>query len=572
MTAPVARTYEDIVRDLLTTLTGGTVRESLDVPADPAPLKLARLRDRPVRRVSHLEGTVTFGRGPVDYRFTPADFELTASTPGSDERDAIAFREGGRRPDPGTTLTVNYYPVQTPPTPLTDLNVGSVTRTLVETVARELALAHLQLQRIYDSAFIDTAEGSSLDKVVALVGAARLPAGHAVARLLFTRRAGVPGQITVPAGTAVSDAAGSRYLTTSPLTLDPGENAREVAARGETPATPAVAQGALSRLEVLIAGIERVANPQPARALEAAETDAELRTRARSALHGVVRGTPDALRFGLMSLAGVSKVTLHEPEETPPGTVLIDVAYSDDSPEVRAQVQRTIDLVRPAGIRVGPPRDALRRRVSVAVRLTLAGSGPAGSELPALTAAIERELAEYLAALPPGGAARRARMTALVMTRREVADADVQLAPEGGEPGPELTLGEGEVMDLVQPFSFTTESEDAGAATAAPARVTLSATVQIVGSATMTEVQRVLEQAVDAHLATRGPETTLTFDSIASAVRDDSRYVLVREASTLTVQSGDRFRQLADGSGSFQPQAGQMLQREAVNVTSGDGA
>ncbi len=568
MSAPLPRGYEDIVRDLLTTLTGGTVRETLDVPADPGPLRLARLRDRPVRRVSHLEGKVTFGARPVDYRFTAADFELTASSPGSDELDAIAFREGGRRPDAGTTLTVNYYPVQTPPVPLTDLNVGSVTRTLVETVARELALAHLQLQHIYDSAFVDTAEGSSLDKVVALVGAMRLPAGHPVARLLFTRRAGVPGQINVPAGTAVTDAAGNRYLTTTPLTLDPGESAREVAARGETPATPAVEQDALNRPEVLIAGIESVSNPQPARALEVAETDAELRTRARSALHGVVRGTPDALRFGLMSLPGVTKVTLHEPDETPPGTVLIDVAYSDDSPEVRAQVQRTIDLVRPAGIRVGPPRDATRRRVGVRLGLTFAGAGPATGDVPALTATIEREIAEYLASLPPGGAARGARLTAIVMTHPELLDADIQLVADGAEPGPELTLRDGEVIDLVRPFAFTTTSE-AGGAGGAPARVTFAPMLQLVGVTTLAEAQRALEQAVDVHLATRGPQTPLTFDSLAAAARDDSRYVIVREASTLVAETGDRFLQLVDGSGSFQPAAGQNVQRAAVNATPG---
>ena len=67
-------------------------------------------------------------------------------------------------------MIVNYYPIQTPPVPLTDLNVGSVTRTMLETIAREMAMVYLDLDFVYKSAFIDSAEGGSLDRVVALVG------------------------------------------------------------------------------------------------------------------------------------------------------------------------------------------------------------------------------------------------------------------------------------------------------------------------------------------------------------------------------------------------------------------
>src|SRR5206468_3892931 len=83
-------------------------------PPGDGPIPLLKLRDRPVRRVSHLTGQTLVGRGEkakqIPYRFTSADFELVASTPGSDEVDAIRFRDDCRRPVPGTTLSVNYYP------------------------------------------------------------------------------------------------------------------------------------------------------------------------------------------------------------------------------------------------------------------------------------------------------------------------------------------------------------------------------------------------------------------------------------------------------------------------------
>ena len=51
-------------------------------------------------------------------------------------------------------------------TPLEALTPGSVTRTLAETFARELAKLHKQLEEVYDSAFLDTATGDSVEVLV----------------------------------------------------------------------------------------------------------------------------------------------------------------------------------------------------------------------------------------------------------------------------------------------------------------------------------------------------------------------------------------------------------------------
>ena len=81
------RPYSDIVRDLLVTLTGGTVREAVMVPADTGEaIVLDRLADRPLRRISHIGGVVAVGGGNAEatlpYRFTSADFELISTDPG----------------------------------------------------------------------------------------------------------------------------------------------------------------------------------------------------------------------------------------------------------------------------------------------------------------------------------------------------------------------------------------------------------------------------------------------------------------------------------------------------------
>ena len=59
----------------------------------------------------------------------------------------------------------------------------------MEAVSVELAMQEQLLDRVYRSAFLETAEGGNLDKVVALVGVTRLPAGVPVARLRFERSA-----------------------------------------------------------------------------------------------------------------------------------------------------------------------------------------------------------------------------------------------------------------------------------------------------------------------------------------------------------------------------------------------
>jgi uncharacterized phage protein gp47/JayE len=51
-------------------------------------------------------------------------------------------------------------------TELRDLAPGSVTRTLAEAFARELAELHERLEETYDSAFVETATGESLERLV----------------------------------------------------------------------------------------------------------------------------------------------------------------------------------------------------------------------------------------------------------------------------------------------------------------------------------------------------------------------------------------------------------------------
>jgi uncharacterized phage protein gp47/JayE len=562
-----ARTYEEIVRDLLTTLTGGTVRETAEVTLDAeGEVEPIRLFQRPVRRISYVEERrVNIDNTEETIRYTPVDYALVSSEGEGGELDSLKFREGGRKPVVGSQVTVNYYPLNTEPVPVTDLNVGSVARTLMETFVRELAMTELQLEHVYQSAFLETATARSLDKVVGLIGLRRFPAGHAVATVRFTRNPDTPGKITVPTGTVVTDADGHRYKTLAELILEASESAREVLTGAESPGTPEVATDDLNRLETLVAGIGSVTNPKPARNLSAPETDDELRTRAKGALHGLSYGTLNALKFGLMSIPGVNTVTLTEFPNDIPGEVKVDIAYGEDTPAVRAEVQKRIFKFKPAGIRV-ITGEAERIEVRVSVQLTLAGTGVAESEIGGLKQGVESAISGYLNKLAPGSKARRAQMASLVLADNRIVDCVISLLP-GDQPAvAELNLSANQVVDTITPFDFPLiESE------ALPAPLARSVTVDAivpyipVAGVTEQEARDALNLAFDSFISTRSASNVITVDELAAALRDDSRYALVRADVIVTVEVEETFLQLTDGLGSFIPEADDSISKGDVS-------
>lgn len=554
-----ARLYPDIVRDLLTNLTGGTIREtttaSLEEDGTASPILLQK---RPVRRVSHVEEKrINEDLTEQTVRYTPADYQLVSST--SDELDTLVFRNTKKQPAAGSELTINYYPTETQPVPLTDLNVGSVVRTLMESFSRELAATEMQLDYVYQSGYFATATGASLDKVVALIGLKRYAPGHAQATVQFNRNPALPGKITVATGTVVTDSDGNRYKTTKELVLEPGENSREVLTAGESTATPAVEAGALNRLETLVAGIASVTNPSPALNLSGKETDEALRARAKGALHGVTVGTLSSLKYGLLSIPGINAVTLTEFPNGIPGEVSIDIAYGEDTPEVRQDVDQAIERFKPAGIRVYLA-EASSLEVRVSVTLTLAGTGLNENEIPGLKQQVETVIGAYLEDLDPGAKARRSQMSALVLGDNRIVDCDVSLIPAGGTAVSDLTLASNQVIDLITPFDFPLiDSEELPAPVART--ITLGALVPYVPVAGVTEADAsaALNLAFEQFINTRSPTNIINVDELAAVLRDDTRYGLIRGDIILTVEVGDTFLQLTDGLGSFTPDAADTL-------------
>src|SRR5262249_26283942 len=262
-------------------------------------------------------------------------------------RNALAWLDGVQ-PTDETTVTVGYLRAGVTP-PLTDINVGSVTRVLVEAVGREIVTGYQQINEAYRAGFLDTAAGRSLDLVVAILGLQRRRASSAAGLVTFYRAAGTDGAVAIEAGLALRTAGGTvTFEVAPPRTLQRGQARIDVPARAATGLggpVGVVPAGAITTPATPLAGIDHVTNLEPTVLGAADETDDELRQRARAAVRGIGKATLEAV-LAAAEAENASVVEVWDPEVTarpsPPGrfTVVVE-AEPERFPGVQAAVQET---------------------------------------------------------------------------------------------------------------------------------------------------------------------------------------------------------------------------------------
>lgn len=360
------KNYPEVLDNLLTQVIGGVAAETHPFPppgSTQSPFDHALEQPR-VKQLVSVYGT---RNGESRLFRNNTDYELRA------DKQTLRWKNNAELPDAGSLIHVNYLREDDPPT-LTDLQVGSVVRTLTESVALEIARLYAQLEAVYDAGFIDSATGNALDKVVALLGITRINADRPSTKAQFTRAAGTPGSIAIVAGTRIIDAqAKFEYETVESVTLAPNQNSITVAARDLEEANDPVAAGTLTVLPVPIAGVSAVTNPAPAARAAAAESDAELRRRAKNFLYGSERATLGALQQVLARQQIKGEVL--EVADTP-GLVRVQPLSSELSPERREQLLADIRASRPAGVVVELQPALAPAKVNLALELQTAARLP----------------------------------------------------------------------------------------------------------------------------------------------------------------------------------------------------
>lgn len=351
----VAEPYAHIADQLLTALTGGAAREAHRfLPAANAfsfELDPSKVRFETVAVIGEARQEFYAFQPGRDYRID-ADNRIVFL---SDEADPLMPAAGATWPDENSEFFVSYYHADSDRGPLTDRNVGSLTRTLAESFARELTVLRKQIDLVNKSAFVDTAEGPALDMVVALLGLSRKTRQYASGTVRFFRDTPAPADVFVPAGTSVSTAVNppAAFTTTVDKTLRRGQLAVEADVRAEVKGAAGVVDtGAITVINRPILGITGVVNESPTLVGGSDETDSELRARSKTVLEHAGKATVGAVVNALSQAAGLKENEVKVAEELAlrPGVVKVFVAR-DPTRELATAVQAAILASRPAGVR-----------------------------------------------------------------------------------------------------------------------------------------------------------------------------------------------------------------------------
>lgn len=244
---------------------------------------------------------------------------------------------------------------------ITNIIPGSVIRTIIESLLVETDIQNYTIGQIYKAMNIDTAEGSDLDAVVAILGVVRKPATYAIGTVTFGRSDVYSTDIAIQYAQMISTRQNSNsgdilefIVTDEDARLTAGELETTVNIRAIEPGYIYLPVDTITIMNTPIIGIEYVTNKTEFYGGTDRETDDELRYRAKQALAGLGKGTCSALRSALLELTGVVDAI---PIDLSRGVGTADIVTitSDIPPSdtLKNQIEDVVDITKSAGIDVG---------------------------------------------------------------------------------------------------------------------------------------------------------------------------------------------------------------------------
>lgn len=228
-----------------------------------------------------------------------------------------------------------------------DISPTSPLGQIAQIFSFETAKIWVEVERVYDAAYIDTAAGIHLQKLGRLNGMTINPATYASGEVVFSRATPAPQQYVIPAGTVVANADRTiLYATTAAGSLDTGETTSDqIPIRAAKPGLRAnLAMNTVVAITTPILGVDYVSNPTAVTGGADRESDAVYRARMKT-YEPASRGTVHALRSRLLDIDGV--LDLNIVEDTDANTVSISILGGADT-AITAEIEDT----RPAGIAV----------------------------------------------------------------------------------------------------------------------------------------------------------------------------------------------------------------------------
>ena len=489
----IERPYQEIVDDILTAIVGGIVNEPIffDLKEDLYPLS------QPSSDVRGITGTLTLPGANGELQPTHHSFQKSVDFIFSEGDNGVVWQQGGAKPDDETIFYVDYFRRDSR-SPLSDINVGSVTRTLGEAIGREIATVYQQINLAYLSGFVDTATGQSLDLVVAILGVKRKTKEFAQGLVTFFRDPSAgDGNITIPENTLLSTEKGEATFVTIELrTLQRGQVRIDVpvratlASKGEAGIVKA---GAITTLAQPITGISRVTNFEATFLGAEGETDEQLRARAKAKLRAIGNATIAALANavfeGRAKLAEVFDPNSAPAKRTTPGTVALLI---ESEPERFLSLQAAVEQTRAAGVQVTLVARYVFFKPRIVARIDPGLTG-AGKEK--LIGQIIEAMQQYVDTLSTGDPASGDELLKAIKKVKEVKEAKIvdvlTSRSDIGQPG-----AEGLVKVLLDAISTAQANETATDTAARDAALSVALTNVLEGVSLTPTGQRIPDRSL----------------------------------------------------------------------------
>lgn len=196
-------------------------------------------------------------------------------------------------------------------TNISNINPGSVVRTIVEALLAEQDIQYYQIDQIFKGMNIDKATGEDLDSLVKILGTVRKSPTKCVANLTFGRSSASIVDIPIPVGSVVStyaDADGSvtEFVVTQEDAILPADTTSvEVQCTAKDAGEIYVPANTVTIMNSPILNIEYVNNDHNIFGGSNVESDSSLRGRAKLSLSLFGKGTTDSLESSVRAIEGV---------------------------------------------------------------------------------------------------------------------------------------------------------------------------------------------------------------------------------------------------------------------------
>jgi uncharacterized phage protein gp47/JayE len=197
---------------------------------------------------------------------------------------------------------------------VTDFNVGSVLRTILEAVAAIVEEVWYMLQFFVSLFFLDTSQGEWVDRRLNDLGMARKEGAAAYGSITIGRDSPSPISIFISAGTIFQNATGElQYATQADVILNIGSYTVDVEVEAVDSGTAynLPTDTILKQSGIAISGIEW-AKIKLMGGGEDIESDEDYKNRVPAYFDSLSRGTAPAIRYAASSVSGVVSVTLKE--------------------------------------------------------------------------------------------------------------------------------------------------------------------------------------------------------------------------------------------------------------------